>query len=91
MPGDQYPAWLKGVFFNPDTMAYQAVTEGIDLQETDSYMHKLQDHELLEVLRVSVLSCLSFMTRMCQTLTFVGFVCTVMDYHYETPALRNIC
>ena len=65
MPDDQYPAWLKSVFFNPDTMAYQAVTEGIDLQETNSYMHKLQDHEL-EVLRVSVLSCLSFVTRMCQ-------------------------
>jgi len=39
-------------------MAYQAVTEGIDLRETNSYMHKLQNHELEEVRCCVCLFCL---------------------------------
>jgi hypothetical protein len=46
MPDAQYPTWLKTVYLNPENMSYLAVSEGIDLHETSSYMAKLQTHQL---------------------------------------------
>ena len=44
MPDGHYPSWLSSVYLNPHNMSYLAVTEGIDLHETPSYMQKLQAH-----------------------------------------------
>jgi hypothetical protein len=44
MPDGQYPSWLESVYLNPQNMCYLAVTEGIDLAETPSYIQKLQTH-----------------------------------------------
>lgn len=49
MPDGQYPNWLESVYLNPQNMCYLAVSEGIDLAETPSYMQKLQAH-IFEVL-----------------------------------------
>ena len=46
MPDTQYPSWLESVFLNPESMCYLAVSEGIDLRETPSYIANLQTHQL---------------------------------------------
>jgi len=44
MPAGQYPTWLKSVYLNPQNMCYLAVSEGLDLHETSSYIQNLQTH-----------------------------------------------
>jgi len=56
MPDVQYPAWLETVYLNPENMSYLAVSEGIDLHETPSYIAKLQTHKL-EVYTHYMLAC----------------------------------
>jgi len=45
MPEGQYPVWLKNVYLNPENMSYLAITENIDLDNTQSYVGKLQNYE----------------------------------------------
>jgi len=44
MPAGQYPTWLKSVYLDLQNMCYLAVSEGLDLQDTPSYIENLQKH-----------------------------------------------
>jgi len=44
MSAGQYPAWLESVYLIQQNMCYLAVSEGLDLHETSSYISKLQNY-----------------------------------------------